>query len=66
MLCLWTDGLVDARAADGTVFSEERLLHEICRRRTLAPEAIVQAVFREADLFMPDPTDDRSLLILRI
>ena len=66
LLCLWTDGLVDARGSEGGGFTEERLLQVICRDRTETPEAIVRAVFTEADSVTPNPTDDRTLLILRI
>ena len=64
LLCLWTDGLVDLGTGSG--FSEERLLAEISRRRTEPPEAIVRAVFIEADKATPQPADDRTLLVMRI
>ncbi|MDX2119501.1 MAG: GAF domain-containing SpoIIE family protein phosphatase [Gemmatimonadota bacterium] len=64
LLCLYTDGLVDQRGGEG--FSEERLLAELAQRRAATPEAIVKAVFQEADKATPHPTDDRTLLVLRI
>jgi sigma-B regulation protein RsbU (phosphoserine phosphatase) len=64
LLCLWTDGLVDEGSGSG--FTEERLLAEIVRRRTERPEAIVRAVFAEADKATPRPVDDRTLLVMRI
>jgi len=63
LLCLWTDGLVDQ--GTGAAFTEERLLEEITRRRHEPPEAIVRAVFSEADKATAGPADDRTLLILR-
>ena len=66
LLVLWTDGLVDARNEAGEPFGEQRLLAEVCRRRAEAPEAIVRAVLAEAEAFGSAPTDDRTLLILRI
>jgi sigma-B regulation protein RsbU (phosphoserine phosphatase) len=66
LLCLWTDGLVDQRNADGDPFTEERLLEEISLRRTESPEAIVEAVFAVADAFSSHPADDRTLLVMRI
>jgi len=66
LLVLWTDGLVDARNAAGEPFGEERLLAEVLRHRTDAPEVIVQAVLAEAEAFGSQPIDDRTLLILRI
>ena len=64
LLCLWTDGLVDEGAGAG--LSEERLLAEIVSRRHEAPEAIVRAVFLEADRVSARPVDDRTLLVMRI
>jgi sigma-B regulation protein RsbU (phosphoserine phosphatase) len=66
LLVLWTDGLVDARNDLGEPFGEQRLLDEVSARRTEAPEAIVQAVLSRADEFGGRPTDDRTLLVLRI
>jgi sigma-B regulation protein RsbU (phosphoserine phosphatase) len=66
LLCLWTDGLVDARNADGVPFGEERLLDAICRHRLASPQEIVDAVFAESDAFASRPADDRTILVLRI
>jgi sigma-B regulation protein RsbU (phosphoserine phosphatase) len=65
LLCLWTDGLVEGRAGNGG-FTEERLLEEIVKHRTRTPDDIVRAVFKRADEFNEHPTDDRTLLVLRI
>lgn len=66
LLVLWTDGLVDARNDAGEPFGEQRLLDEVgaCRKET--PEAIVTAVLQQAEAFGARPTDDRTLLVLRI
>jgi sigma-B regulation protein RsbU (phosphoserine phosphatase) len=66
LLVLWTDGLVDARNADGEPFGEQRLLAEVLRHRTESPEVIVEAVLAEAQAFGSQPIDDRTILILRI
>lgn len=66
LLCLWTDGLVEAKNAAGEVFGEDRLLAELCAERTRPVAEIVDAVFSKADAFAPTPRDDRSLLVLRI
>ncbi len=66
LLCLWTDGLVDARNERGEAFGQARLLEAIYSRRTQSPEAIVRAAFSEADAFSPTPSDDRTLLVMRI
>jgi sigma-B regulation protein RsbU (phosphoserine phosphatase) len=66
LLVLWTDGLVEARNEAGVPFGEQRLLAEVCRRRTETPEAIVSGVLAEAQAFGSIPVDDRTLLVLRI
>jgi sigma-B regulation protein RsbU (phosphoserine phosphatase) len=66
LLVLWTDGLADARNDMGEPFGEERLLDEVCAHRKEAPEAIVKAVLARADEFGARPTDDRTLLVMRI
>ena len=66
LLCLCTDGLVDARDPDGEAFGEARLLEGVTSRRGQAPEAIVSALIGEVRAFAPHPGDDITLLILRI
>jgi phosphoserine phosphatase RsbU/P len=66
LLVLWTDGLVDARNDEGEPFGEQRLLEEVCAHREEPPEAIVRAVLQQAESFGSHPTDDRTLLVLRI
>jgi sigma-B regulation protein RsbU (phosphoserine phosphatase) len=66
LLVLWTDGLADARNDLGEPFGEQRLLDEVCAHRKDAPETIVKAVLARADEFGARPTDDRTLLVLRI
>jgi phosphoserine phosphatase RsbU/P len=66
LLVLWTDGLVDARNAEGEPFGEQRLLACVCERRTESPEVIVSAVLAEAEAFGAQPVDDRTLLVMRI
>ena len=66
LLCLWTDGLVDAQNAAGERFGEGRLLAALSARRGWIPELIVAGVMAEADAFAPRPEDDRTLLVLRL
>jgi sigma-B regulation protein RsbU (phosphoserine phosphatase) len=66
LLVLWTDGLVDACNEAGETYGEQRLLDSISAHRKESPEAIVKAVFDEAETFGARPTDDRTLLVLRI
>ena len=66
LLCLWTDGLVDAANDAGERYGEARLLAALSQRRTLEPERIVAEILAEADAFAPHPIDDRTLLVLRL
>jgi len=66
LLCLWTDGLVEARNADGEAYSERRLLDVMGRCRSEKPETIVQAVFDDLESFGAQYRDDRTLLVLRL
>jgi sigma-B regulation protein RsbU (phosphoserine phosphatase) len=64
LLCLFTDGLIEQ--GSGGAFTEERLLAELAGRRGQRPEAIVNAIFAEADASEVRPMDDRTMLILRV
>jgi sigma-B regulation protein RsbU (phosphoserine phosphatase) len=66
LLCLWTDGLVDARNAEGESYGEARLLARLQAHRELPAEEIVRAVMAEADAWAVRPADDRTLLVLRL
>jgi len=66
LLCVFTDGLVDAASPTGERFGEWRVLDAIEARRKLPPETIVEQVLEEVDRFAPTPVDDRTLLIVRI
>lgn len=66
LLCIWTDGLVDAQNDQGERFGEARLLAALTARRAMAPELIVSEVMAEADAFAPRPADDRTLLVVRL
>ena len=66
LLCVWTDGLVDAGNEAGERYGEARLLAALSERRSLEPERIVAEVLADADAFAPHPGDDRTLLVLRL
>lgn len=66
LLCLWTDGLVDARNPRGERFGERRILDIVLAHRAETPDAIIEAVYAEADGFASPPIDDRTLLVLRL
>lgn len=66
LLVCFTDGLVDQQAASGERYGEVRLLTVVEEMRTLAPAAIVAAVFADLDAFGGDAADDRTLLVMRM
>lgn len=65
LLCLWTDGLVDAADDLGERFGEERLLARLTELRSRPPEEIVTEIMDEVARFSDSPADDRTLLVLR-
>jgi sigma-B regulation protein RsbU (phosphoserine phosphatase) len=65
LLCLWTDGLVDTAAPDGSRFGEERLLQQIAALRAHPPQEIVDRVIAEVERVGTPPADDRTLLVMR-
>jgi sigma-B regulation protein RsbU (phosphoserine phosphatase) len=65
LLCLWTDGLVDAMDAAGERFGETQLLARLAALRDRPPRDIVDAVLAEVEQFSVAPSDDRTLLVLR-
>ncbi len=66
LLCLWTDGMVDARNGAGERFGERRLLDLICAHRFDPEETILAAAFSEIEAFAPEAADDRTLLVMRL
>ncbi|MFI7385695.1 PP2C family protein-serine/threonine phosphatase [Streptomyces sp. NPDC049813] len=65
-LLLHTDGVEDARDADGRFFPLQAELIATVRRRTLAPKAVVAAVYRRLLGHIGGPlSDDAALLVLR-
>jgi len=66
LLCLWTDGVVDAEGPDGERYGETRLLEQLAAARHLAPDEVLARVVADASAFASHATDDRTLLILRI
>ncbi len=66
ILCLWTDGLVDAACQNGERFGEQRLISLLEELRAEPPETIVSRVMEAVERFAPEPHDDRTLLVLRL
>jgi len=65
LLCLFTDGLSEARNTAGEAFGERRLLEVVVRKRSRPAAEIVDAVFAQLDAFASDVQDDRTLLLVR-
>ena len=65
MLCLWTDGLVDAANGSGDRYGESRLLERLVGLRDRSPDDIVAELMDEVSRFSAAPADDRTLLVLR-
>jgi phosphoserine phosphatase RsbU/P len=65
LLCLFTDGLSEARNAAGEPFGERRLLDIVVRNRALPAQRIVDLVFAALEQFTSLVQDDRTLLLMR-
>jgi len=66
-LVLYTDGVVDARAADGDRFGEERLRAAVDEAAGGSAEAVAAAVDEAVAAFEPDrQRDDRAIVVLRV
>jgi sigma-B regulation protein RsbU (phosphoserine phosphatase) len=66
LLCIWTDGLVEAQNAAGERFGERGVLDIIVARREQHPETIVAAVIAGVDRFAGAASDDRTIVVLRV
>lgn len=66
LLVLFTDGMVDQQDAHGDRFGEPRLLARLDAERHRPPAALMQLLLDEVATFGGRPTDDRTLLILRM
>jgi sigma-B regulation protein RsbU (phosphoserine phosphatase) len=67
VLLLYTDGVTEAEAADGTVFGEQRLFASLLRDDCPNARALVKRVVAEVDEFSAGQpqSDDITLLALR-
>jgi serine phosphatase RsbU (regulator of sigma subunit) len=67
LICMFTDGLVEAR--DGTdLFGTERVASLLAERRACSPEEVAEALVGAARRFHQDHdlTDDLALLLMRV
>jgi len=63
-LCIFTDGLVEARR-DGDQYGEERLHQALVDGRELSAQALAEHVVSDARAFAGEPDDDYALVVIR-
>ena len=63
-LCIFTDGLVEARR-DGDQYGEERLHRALIDGRELSAQALAEHVVADARAFAGDPDDDYAVVVIR-
>ncbi|HMA42357.1 MAG TPA: GAF domain-containing SpoIIE family protein phosphatase [Gemmatimonadales bacterium] len=68
VLCLFTDGIVDAVGESGQRFGEDRVLAHLRALRTHRAQEILEAIFADLAAFTggAPPSDDRTLLIAKV
>jgi sigma-B regulation protein RsbU (phosphoserine phosphatase) len=68
LLVLYTDGIIEARAAGSNEeYGEDRLLHVVNTARRRDPVAIVERLFSNLGEFsqVPHPTDDQTVVVVK-
>src|SRR2546425_1121799 len=67
VLCLFTDGLVDAQSEAGERYGEERILGHVRNLRRRPTREILEAIFTDLAAFTggAPASDDRTLLLLK-
>jgi len=68
VLALFSDGIGDAQATNGEFFGQARISDLIAKNRHLPVDEIADSILEAADRFSggQHPTDDRTLLILKV
>jgi len=68
VLCLFTDGIVDATGERGDRFGEDRVLHHVRALRTGDTQQMLEAIFADLAAFTggAPSSDDRTLLIAKV
>jgi sigma-B regulation protein RsbU (phosphoserine phosphatase) len=68
LLCVFTDGIVDAVGESGQRFGEDRLLAHVRALRTRQTQDILEAIFADLAAFTggAPSSDDRTLLIAKV
>ena len=65
LLCLITDGVVEASGAGGALYGEDRLTELLGRAGTSSAGQALAAVFDEVERFAETQTDDMTAVVLR-
>jgi sigma-B regulation protein RsbU (phosphoserine phosphatase) len=65
LLCLYTDGIVEARDAGGRPYTTQRLHRLVVEHRDREPQQIVDAVVSDYEAFRARDSDDITLLVMR-
>jgi len=65
VMVLYTDGLLEAEALDGTLWESEGFKRAIERSVHLSPEAMKESILTEVRQFMHKQLDDITLMIIR-
>jgi serine phosphatase RsbU (regulator of sigma subunit) len=63
-LCLYTDGLIEARR-EGDQYGEERLHDALSSGRDLSAQALAEHVVADARAFAGEPDDDYAVVVIR-
>ena len=67
LLLLFTDGISDTLAETGRGSGEALVVDTVVARRTKHPRVIVEELFqRAAESDSPRPSDDRTVLVMRV
>ncbi len=68
VLCLFTDGIVDATGERNQRFGEERVLDHVRGLRGRSAQEVLEAIFADLAAFTggAPPSDDRTLLIAKV
>lgn len=64
-MVLYTDGIIEAMASDGTMWDSERLIDSIKQHIQLPPNEMKEAILADVHEFMDKQYDDISLMIIR-
>ncbi|MBK9517673.1 MAG: SpoIIE family protein phosphatase [Anaeromyxobacter sp.] len=65
LLCLITDGVVEATSAGGELFGEDRLAALLCEPGPRTAAQVLQLIFERAEAFLSTQSDDMTAVILR-